>query len=86
MLYSRFGVRAITVGTVSCSFAVTEPDFFVLGQGKLQWPLPSAFVGTITEGLMSAETTGAPPVVSSFEFYGDWHIGLGVLGLSEETR
>lgn len=69
----RLAVGAIAVGRIAGALAVAEPDFFILGQGELQRAFTCAFVSTVAHGLMTAEAAGAPPMIASFEFYGNGH-------------
>ena len=58
-------VAAIAKGRVLGVLAVTEPDFFCLRQIELLRAHSAAFVVAIAQGLVAAQTTGTPPVVSS---------------------
>ncbi len=61
-------MAAITEGRVFGVLAVAQPDLFLLFQGKLFRTKPCALVIAITHWLMTTQTTGAPPVVTGFEF------------------
>jgi hypothetical protein len=50
--------------------AIAEPDLLLFLQGELLRAKAGAFVAAIAHGLVTAEATGAPPVVSGFEFDG----------------
>ena len=56
--------------------AVAEPDLLFLVEGEFFRAEAGAFVGAVTQGLVAAVSTGAPPVVSCFEFEGD---GFGIV-------
>ena len=66
-------VGAIALGWIARALAVTQPDFLVFGQIELQRAFASAFVRSITHGLVSAKSARAPPMVASFEFEGYRH-------------
>ena len=73
-------VAAIAEGRVFGLLAVAEPDLLFLLQGELLRPEAGAFVAAITHRLVAAESAGAPPVISGFEFDG---AGLVVVNFGE---
>jgi hypothetical protein len=73
-------VRSVAEGWVFAVLAVAEPHFLGLREGELLGSQAGAFVGAVTHGLVTAETTCTPPMVSSFKFHG---VGLGVENLGQ---
>ncbi len=64
-------MTTITEGRVLAVFAVAKPDFLLFRQGEFLGAKACAFVISVTHGLVTAQSTGAPPVISGFEFKSD---------------
>ena len=64
-------MTAIAEGRVLAVLAVAEPDFLLFCQSEFLGAEACAFVIPITHGLVTAQSTGAPPVISGFEFKSD---------------
>lgn len=57
-------VAAIAERRVLGLLAVAQPDLLGLGQIEFLWAQSTAFVAAVAHRLMSAQTAGAPPMVS----------------------
>jgi hypothetical protein len=64
-------VATVTEGRVLGVLAVAHPDFLFFSEREFHGAKTSAFVITITHGLVTAESASTPPVITSFEFKGD---------------
>lgn len=64
-------MATIAEGWVLTMLAVAQPDFLLFGQGEFLGAKASAFVIPITHGLVTTQSAGAPPVISSFKFKSD---------------
>jgi hypothetical protein len=61
-------VAAVTKWRIFAVLAVAQPDFLLLSQSEFLGTKPGTFVVAITHRLMTAQTTGTPPVITGFEF------------------
>ena len=64
-------MTSIAEGRVLAVLAVAEPDFLLFCQGEFLGTKACAFVIPVAHGLVAAQSTGAPPMVSGFKFKSD---------------
>jgi len=64
-------MTSVAEGRIFGLLAVAQPNLLLFRESKFLWAKARTFVSAITHGLMTAKTTGTPPVITSFQFEAD---------------